>query len=128
MNPKEEVKNSLEALKNSPIVNEEFYHVHLDNLCGVASRLIGDVLGKVEEDIEKDLKNNRLDQVTTGLDSLKFQLYEIDTIVGIIKEKITREDFNELCDLVYFLREMDLETVSSKDEDGVSPLTVRIKS
>jgi len=127
MNPKEEVKKSLEALENSPIVEEDFYYVHLDNLCGVAARLIGDVLGKIEG-MEHDVKKNVFNSLGTDLNSLRYQLFEIDTIVEVIKEKSNHKDFNKLCDLVYFLREMDIETVSNKDEDGVSPVTVRIRN
>jgi hypothetical protein len=107
MNPKEEVKNSLEALKNSPIVKNDDFRVQMENLCGVVSRLIGEIHREIEEDLEKKLKNNRLDLVTEGLNSLTYRLFEIETIVDVIKDKATHPDFEEICDLVYFLREIE---------------------
>ena len=99
----EEITDCLEKLKNSPIVQDEFYHVQLQNLCDTIDYLSNDAGFEIEL-INEDIKKGTIQARSHLIENLQKRFWLISTVAEVIKEKIMNNDFVELSNLFYYYK------------------------
>ena len=95
-NKNEEIRASLEKLKDSPIVEEEYYQ-SIAILCGAIGSIVSDACSFVElgEKVgEKEI-------LCRFLGNIRDRLCQIQALSEIIEEKIFNKDFWVVMDMMY---------------------------
>jgi hypothetical protein len=97
--PSNKVMEGLESLKNSQIVDEDWY-MATENLCKAIQTIGSDISGLVDSVIT-DLKNGKMPTLHY-LEWVQQRTYQIDSIAGIIAERMRHEDFGVLENMMYY--------------------------
>ena len=99
-NHKELLANCLELLKDSPIVNVEYYYICLSNLCDTINTISRDV-NELVDDIERAIEKDTIKRTMHYIKWTRDRVCQIQTISDVIKEKVSLGDFTELENLFY---------------------------
>ncbi len=95
-------------VKDSPILDEEYY-LNLRNLCDTIDELSRSIAERLEwiESSAADIQKRHIEDTRR----LSFQ---ISTIAGIIKEKVSSSDYADLGDLFCYLKNAELFNENTK--------------
>ena len=110
-----EMKKYLELLKDSPIVEREYYHILLSNLCDVINTISSNA-GYTIELINEAIKGDTIKRRTHHIEDIQARFWQIITVSGIIKEKINSDDFVDLDSLFSHYNELSGLDVVAKQQ------------
>ncbi len=105
ININEEIKNKLEALKNSPVIEQRFYS-QMEHLCGAIGELTSNISEHIE-DANEDIEKNTPRMLKMRLEFMKNLCFQIGVVTDVLKEKATNDDLSHVCGLLYFLLNKD---------------------
>lgn len=104
----EELIKYMDKLKDSPVVNAEYYSVHLSNLCD-AIKQISDDAGRGIESINKSIEDNTIHQRMHLIEQIQNRFWIIGSMAEVIQEKVLSNDYVDLDNLFYHYREHQKE-------------------
>ena len=98
-----EITDCLEKLKNSPIVQQDYYCIQLANLSDVISTIASDAMHTIEL-INSEMRKDKKNLGEHLIEELQKRFFLMMTVADVINEKVTDKDYTELDNLFYYYK------------------------